>query len=307
MGYVLTLASASVSQAGQQAFIPDLVPEGRRGLASGLKGFADLIGATCGFLVLGGMLGSAGSRESVAVAGGVLVAGYVATRLLVREPAARPHSAVNLAWSNPFRLDLRRHRRFMWLVASRLLFLTGSYAVSRFFLFFVGDRLHLDPDRAAEQAGALLAALSLVTLLAAPVAGQAADRIARIRLMEGGAALTAAGALLLIWAGTSTQIFVFGGVMAVGNAAFAAANWAMTADVVPDDGAARFMGIANLGTMGAAAVAGLLGPVVDALNRGRPGAGYTILFAVSAGACATAFFAARRVAAFTDAMEAIEP
>ena len=48
-------------------------------------------------------------------------------------------------------------------------------------------------------------------------------------------------------------LLLFGSAMALGSGAFAAANWAMTADVVPHDRAARSMGIANVGTGAAAA------------------------------------------------------
>jgi hypothetical protein len=70
--------------------------------------------------------------------------------------------------------------------------------------------------------------------------------------------------------------------MALGSAAIAAANWAYNADVAPADEAARFLGLANVGTAGAAAAAGLFGPLVDWGNRMGPGAGYTALF-ISAG------------------------
>ena len=54
-------------------------------------------------------------------------------------------------------------------------------------------------------------------------------------------------------AGSALQLFLFGGLMALGSAAFAAANWALTADVAPPHEAARFLGLANIGTTGAEA------------------------------------------------------
>ncbi|HEX6606545.1 MAG TPA: MFS transporter, partial [Chloroflexia bacterium] len=178
-----------------------------------------------------------------------------------------------------FRLDLRAHRTFAWLVASRFLFLLGTYAVGRFFLYFIADRLGLDPAQAAGEAGGLLAGLTLVTVLAALPAGWAADRWGRLPLMLAGAAVSALGTLGLIVAGGAGQILLFGGLMAVGSAAFAGANWALTADVAPPAEAARFFGLANVGTAGAAAAAGLFGPLIDSANAAAPGLGYTVLFA----------------------------
>jgi len=297
-GYVLTLCAASVSQAGQQGFIPDLVPHERRGLAAGLKSFMDLAGATLGFVLLGLALGAGGSRVGLLVMASGLVVGYLLTVVLVQEPRmplSRPLPRARLR--NAFRIDPREHHTFVLLVTARFLFLLGAYIVGRFFLFLVGDRLGLDPARAAEQAGALLGALTLVTFLAAPVAGWLADRIGRVAVMTWGTLCGAAGPLLLIGARTPWQILLFGSVMSLGTAFFTVANWASTADVVPGAEAGRFFGLANVGTMGSAAVAGLLGPLVDFGNRQQPGAGYGLALTASAVAALAALLVVRRIAA----------
>jgi MFS family permease len=85
-----------------------------------------------------------------------------------------------------------------------------------------------------------------------------------------------------MFAGSVPQIVLFGALMAVGSAAFSSGNWAMIADLVPSSESARFFGLANFGTAGAAAMAGLLGPLVDGANRFMPGSGYPSLFFVSA-------------------------
>jgi MFS family permease len=183
------------------------------------------------------------------------------------------------------------------LIASRFFFLLGTYAVGRFFLFFVADRLALDPNDAAAQAGALLGGLGLTTALGALPAGWAADRIGRVPLMVAGAGLSATGVLLLTTASSSTTILLFGGLMALGSAAFSAANWALTADLAPPVEAARFMGLANVGTAGAAAAAGLFGPLLDWANGRDPGSGYTALFVLAAVAFITSVVPLRAVAA----------
>ena len=282
LGYLLVQAAAGVAQAGQQALLPDLVPAGRRGAAAGLKGFMDLAGATLGFVVLGRLLGDGGATPALLAIGAALVFLFLLTVVLVREPGRPATPAARVGLRDAFRLDLREHRAFAWLVASRFLFLLGTYAVGRFFLFFVADRLGLEPGAAAEEAGALLGALGLATVLAAVPAGWAADRFGRVPLMVAGAGLSTAGALLLTAAGSGRAILLFGALMAVGSAAFTAANWALTADLVPAAEAARFMALANVGTAGAAAAAGLFGPIVDWTNGRDPGTGYAALFVLAA-------------------------
>lgn len=286
VGYLAIQITASAAQAGQQGYLPDLVPEKQRGVASGWKGFMDIGGAMLGFVVLGQLLGGGRIGLALAAIGAILVVTFLLTVALVREdrqPALEtPEMEAGSRQSNPlvhaFRLDLPQHRPFAWLVLARFLFLLGTFAVGRFLLYFVGERLGLDPNQAAAEAGMLLAALALVTVLAAPFAGWAADRLGRVPLMAGGAVFNALGTLLLITAVTPLQILLFGSLMSLGSAAFASANWAMTADLVPPDEAARFFGLANFGTAGAAAAAGLFGVLIDGANQLAPGSGFPALF-----------------------------
>lgn len=281
--FVLIQVAGSASQAAQQGFIPDLVPPRSRGTAAGFKGLMDIGGALVGFALLGQLLEGGQTVPSLLAIASVIVVTFLLTVVLVREPTAPATPlAGRVTVVDAFRLDFRRHRAFVRLVACRFLFLLGAYTVSRFWLFFIVDRLRLDPEHAADDAGTLLAGLALVTVLASIPAGWAADRFGRLPLMAWGVVLSAAGVLLLIVAESAMLILLFGGLMAVGTAAFAGANWALTADLVPADEAARFFGLANFGTAGAAAAAGLVGPVVDWANGAQPGLGYVALFVFAA-------------------------
>jgi MFS family permease len=297
LGYLLVQIAAGVAQAGQQALLPDLIATNRRGLAAGIKGFMDVVGATLGFVVLGQLLGGGGTTPALLVIAAALVLLLLLTVLLAPERARPAACTVRVGIADAFRFDVRQHRAFASLIASRFLFLLGTYAVGRFFLFFVADRLALEPNAAAAEAGALLAGLGLTTALAALPAGWAADRIGRVPLMVAGAGLSAAGVLLLMTASSSATILLFGGLMALGSAAFSAANWALTADLAPPAEAARFLGLANLGTAGAAATAGLFGPLVDWANGRDHGAGYTALVALAIVAFVTSMAPLRAVAA----------
>ena len=308
LSYSMIQVSANLAQAAQQGFIPDLVPAQLRGTAAGLKGFMDVGGALLGFAVLGQLLVDGQTGPAIFAIAAVLTVTLVLTLVLVREPQ-HPFvpMSTRVTLADAFRLDLRQHRPFAWLIGSRFLFLLGTYAVGRFFLFFVADRLGLDSGRAAEEAGALLAGLTLITVLAAPLTGWMADRWGRLPLMLSGAALSALGVILLIWAETNISILLFGGLMALGSAAFAGANWALTADLVPPAEAARFFGLANIGTAGAAAAAGLFGPLVDWANGNAPGAGYSAIFVLSALAFLASAFSLRGVTVSKEQLASHQP
>jgi MFS family permease len=285
--YLLVQVAASVAQASQQGFIPDVVPAHQRGFASGWKSFMDFGGSLIGFAVIGVFLGSGDTEGAVVAVGVIVITACVLTLVLAVEPEAearpetdRPSAAATVI--NAFRVDPQAHRSFLWLVASRFLFLLATYAIGRFLLFFVADRLGLGAEEAAARTSGLLVGLLLVTILAAPLAGWVADRLGRVPVMVAGSMLSAAGAVFLMGATNEAQIFGFGSAMSVGSATFAGASWALMADLVPRTEAARFFGLANLGNAGAAAGAGLFGPLIDASEHMAPGMGYPGLFAAAA-------------------------
>ena len=294
--YLLVQGAASVAQAAQQGFIPDLVAPEKRGAASGVKIFMDLSGALVGFAVLGELLRSGEIRPALLALLAITIAALLLTLVLVREPAPEATPGGRVTLRGAFQLDWRRHRAFVWLVGVRFLFLLGTYAVGRFLLLFVADRLGLDAGNAAAEAGRVLAVLTLVAVLPALPAGWAADRLGRIPLMAAGSLLSAAGVLLLIWAQDEGQIMLFGSLMGLGSAAFAGANWALTADLAPPEEAGRFFALANVGTGGATAAAGLFGPLVDWGNRMASGMGYTLLFVAATAAFLASLAALRPLA-----------
>jgi MFS family permease len=287
IAFLLLMVAANVAQAAQQGFIPDRVERGWRGRAAGAKGFADLGGAFLGFLLLGALLADGEIRAPLTAVAVVTIAALVGTLVLVDEPDRTGRDTqipkVSLASvRSAYRIDVAGHPRFVRAVAARFLFLLGTYAIGRFFLLFIADRLGFDPATAGDEAGWMLAILALATALAAIPSGWIADRRGAVPVMVAGSVVSAAGAVLLVAAGSTPEIVAFGVLLSLGSAAFASANWKLTSDLVPRDEAARYFGIANVGTAGAAAVAGLLGPLADVGRSQWPGLGYGAVFIAGA-------------------------
>lgn len=315
VGFVAVAASASIAQASLQGWIPDLVASDRRGRAAGWKGFADVGGASIAFFALGQAIGGGAGRAVAVIIAALASAGLLALGLVREPPRVRPaphagSSGLAAAAGNPdggnrstvrapalaaaFRIDRSGARPLVDLVAARFLFLFGVFAVGRFLVLVVADRFGVGAADAAEQASLVLGVLALVSMVAAPASGRAADQLGRRPVMVAGALAGAAAAAGLA-AAPSLPLLVGAGVaLALGNAAFTTANWAMTTDVVPADEAARHLGLANLGTAGAMAAAGLLGPVMDVANRLGRGWGGTVLLLIAACAMAAAAVVATR-------------
>ncbi|MCA1587687.1 MAG: MFS transporter [Chloroflexi bacterium] len=272
---VLALVGVSVAQAGQQPLLPDLVPARLRGRGGGLKGAFDVGGAFIGFVVLAAALGSGNPGAAVAALASAIVASFALTAALVGRGARRRAPTPRRSLLDAYRLDLGSHRELATVIAARFLFLLGIYAVGRFLLLFVADRLGLSPERAGEQAGLALALLAAITVIASVPSGWLADRFGRRPLMAAGGALAAAGIGLLPLASSIEPVLLFGGLMALGTGAFASASWALLADLTSDGESGRLLGIAHLGTAAAAAAAGAFGLVIDA-------GGYGVAFLLAA-------------------------
>ncbi len=256
-GYVVMQAAAGAMQGGVGALIPEHIPAQVRGRASGLKSAFDVGGAFAGFLILGALLasenlGAVGALLTVIVLIGCALVWVLVPRV---DAAPRAHAPKPSGPLSP--------TGFMAVIASRFLFLFGTYAVGRFLLLLVAERLALAPERAAAEAGWLLALFTAATALAAIPCGWLADRHGRRRLMQLGALISAAGIGAFIPPLGLPGLIVAGLLMAVGTGAFVSANWAAATDVVAPADAGRLMGVVGVATGVAAAGAGLLGPLID--------------------------------------------
>jgi MFS family permease len=90
-----------------------------------------------------------------------------------------------------------------------------------------------------------------------------------------------AGAALLLFVRDRTLITVAGAIIGLAIGAFLTASWALAADIVPKEEAARYLGIANIATCIGSGVARLLGGVlIDPINKllGSSSLGYLSLF-----------------------------
>ncbi|MGH2381273.1 MAG: MFS transporter [Candidatus Limnocylindria bacterium] len=272
---VVALSGASIAQAGQQALLPDRVVDTWRGRAGGLKGAFDIGGAFVAFALLAAFLTAGRFDLGVVSLGIAVLASALATFVLLRSLRGR------LADSMSPRTVAGAERRALpsslaVIAIGRFLFLLGIFAVGRFLLLFAAEVDGLPVDEAAGASSGLLALLPLATAAASLPAGWLSDHIGRRVPMVVGSVLAGSGIGLLASSSSLDGMFLPGLLLAGGTALFGAASWAALADAVVPHEAGRMLGLANLGTAGAAAFAGLLGPLIDF-------AGFGLVFAIAAG------------------------
>jgi len=284
--YLLLQVASNMAQGPAQGLIPDLVPEERRGIASGFKNLFDMGGLVVTSLIAGQLMGDDNPALALAITGGVLGVSTLITVLTSPERSSaapgQPEAPSQPGLRDLFHVHLGDYPDYAWLLISRFLILLGIYAVQSFAQYFIRDRLNV-PEPAIVT-GNLMATIGLaLTLLVFP-AGWLSDRVGRMRLNFFAGALAAIGIGLLALAQSVTALYVIGGLIGVATGIFLSVNWALATDLIPADEAGKYMGLSNLATAGAGAASRLGGPLIDGLNALRPGAylGYPALFLLSA-------------------------
>jgi len=282
--YLLLQLAMNTAQGPAQGLIPDLVPQEKRGFASGVKNLFDMGGLVVASLVAGQLMGNGNLSLAIGITAAILA---ICTLITIAGTPEKNQPTLSKGTEIPapldfLKLDRQKYPDYARLLVSRFLILLGIYAVQGFAQYYIRDRLAV--PNAAEVTGNLLAAIGLaLTLLVFP-AGWLSDRFGRKNLNMLGGGLAAFGIFLLVFVQSVSMLYLVGGIIGMATGIFLSVNWALATDLIPEQEAGKYMGLSNLATAGAGASARLAGPLIDLVNNLRPGEflGYPALFVLAA-------------------------
>ncbi|MFC2067273.1 MFS transporter [Chloroflexota bacterium] len=284
--YCLLQVSANTAQGPYQALIPDLVPEGKRGLASGVKSLLEIVGGLALVWLIFCSINYFTSEGNswLWIVLGILATLLIATMLItVTTVKERPAPAVSQSpllttLYRSFQIDVRKSGNFILFLVSRLLFIMALTTLQSFAFYFIQDTVHVANPTTAT--AGLLAVVGIGMAVAVYPAGRLSDRIGRKSILIASGILGAMGISALFFA-PSYEYTLFGGALqGIAAGAFMSSNWALATDLVPKSEEARYLGLANLATAGGAALARLIGPVIDFFNSYSSGLGYQVMLGV---------------------------
>jgi len=286
--YCLLQISTNIAQGPFQGLIPDIVPGHRRGRASGVKTMLEIVGGAIAVYVIGQLMGHYEAGEgsswlwlSLGIIMLVMAVTVAYTMLAVREkkiesgPKISPLEVIR----RTFGLNLRANRPFAWFLASRLLVFMAFTTIQQFALYYLRDVIGVDDPPAATANFTIVAVAGM--LAAVYPAGYFSDRIGRKPIAAASGLLAAFGVAVIFLSHDYTSILVAAGILGVAIGAFNSTNWALATDLVAKGEEARYLGLANVATAGGAALARLIGPVIDFFNKTGPGLGYQVMLAAS--------------------------
>lgn len=281
--YCLMQVSTNIAQGPYQAFIPDLVPEKKRGIASGVKSLLEIVGGF-GLVYLIVYIGNHFTREGTSwlwlilgILATMLLAALLITIIAIKEhPAvAGPKSPLISTLYKGFKVDIKNSHDFILFLISRLLFIMALTTLQSFAFYFVQDTVKVvNPATATAE---LLVAVGIGMVVAVYPAGRLSDILGRKPILVTAGLMGASGILVLFFAPSYRYILIGGCLLGIAAGAFMSSSWALATDLVPGNEEAQYLGLANMATAGGAALARLIGPVIDFFNRYSSGLGYQVM------------------------------
>jgi len=282
--YCLLQVSTNTAQGPYQAFIPDLVPENKRGLASGVKGLLEILGGVTLIYLSGILMDRYSSGEGsqwlwlvLGVLAIVLLGAMAATVLTVKELPATGGTKISLLATlrQTFKIDVRANRNFIWFLVSRLLIYMAFATIQQFALYFLKDVIGVTNPAEATAQFSVLAVVGMLVMVWP--AGYLSDRLGRKPITITAGLLGAIGIAIIASSQDYGTILWAAGVIGIAMGVFNSTNWALATDLVVKREEARYLGIANMATAGGAALARLIGPVIDFFNNQSAGLGYQVM------------------------------
>ncbi len=265
------------------ALIRDCVPLNRIGMASSMKIMSDAAGGAVMIAVTGALIGNTGSLDWEWISLGILaflmiLAISITSVQVSRRELKAPADSQRTDIQSSFRSVMSAQLSLFLL--SRLIMITAIASFQTYGLFFLRDSVGL--DNPAEALGRMTLVIAGALAIGVYISGWVSDRAGSKPVVVVGAIGAALSTLWMLTADDSTQVLIIASVIGASIGVLLSANWALANELAEQDQAGLHMGIVNLATIGGAAIAKMLGPGIDALNR-IPGRaddfGYQVLIA----------------------------
>ena len=254
--------STNIARGPFQGYVPDLVAPSQVGLASALVGLMQILGNVTGFA----LVAIANIQKDVAIAliGVAIVELVTMVSVVVRvNDGPPPKSREGRSWwkiaAETWGTDILQERSYVWLVASRLLVLTGGAMLVNFVIFYLSQTHGLDQSQTGGVQLTLLAVVAIANIIAVVPAARISDRIGRKPVIYVSCAIGGVGLLIAAVAPTVPVALIGAGLFGLSAGMFLAVDWALMTDIIPKASSGRYMGMSNVATGASTIVALIIG------------------------------------------------
>jgi len=285
--YCLLQVSSNTAQGPYQGFIPDLVPQRRRGLASGVRSLLTIVGTVALIRLIAPFMdryftgeGSSWLWLALGAPAIVLLGATLATVLMVKERPGTVSSQLPLLPTlyKSFKIDVKAHPDFILFLICCLLIFTAWGTLLGHALYYLMDVVGVAGPAVA--ASDFLIVVGICTLAVVYPAGRLSDRVGRKPIAISSGLVGALGIVALFFSRSYLHVMLSGGLLGICGGAWMSSQWALATDLVGKGEEARYLGLVNMSAAGAGALSRLVGPVIDFFNSPSPNLGYQIMLLV---------------------------
>ncbi len=285
--YCLLQVSSNTAQGPFQGFIPDLVPEGRRGVASGVRGLLNTVGGIALIRLIAPFMDRYFTGEgdswlwlALGALAVILLGAMLATVLTVKERpgAGSPRLPLLPTLYKSFKIDVKARPDFILFLFCCFLIFTAWGALMAHALYYLMDVVGI--TKPGEVTGNLLIAAGICMLAVVYPAGRLSDRIGRKPIAVSSGLLGALGIAALFFSQSYMHIMLSGGLLGICGGAWMSTQWALATDLVGKGEEARYLGLVNMSVAGAGAASRLIGPAIDFFNSLSLNLGYQVMLLV---------------------------
>jgi len=269
--FALLQFSTNTARGPFQGYVPDLVADPQVGTASAMVGMMQVFGNVTG-LVIATFAVQMHALPLALIAVAVVELVTMLSVVLRVGKGMPPRPRQGRSWTTiakeTWASDILQERSYVWLLASRFLFLTAGGILFGLALQYLKQVFGMQQEEAngIYRQIAILIAVSIV-LVSIPAA-RLSDRYGRKPVIYTACIVGAVSMGIGAAATGLPLVYVAAVLWGVANGVFIAVDWALMTEIIPRASSGRYMGLSNVAT-GTSALAAILagGVLADVVNR----------------------------------------
>jgi MFS family permease len=268
---MLLTFSTNIARGPFQGYVPDLVAESQVASASAMVGLMQVLGNVTG-LVLANVAAILGDLPLALYAVAVIELVTMLSVVLRVGRGMPPKSRHGRSWlavaAETWGTDILQERSYLWLVISRLFFLTAGGILFAYVTAYMFSVFGMTQEQAGMTNLLLIVAIVISNALTILPASRLSDRVGRKPVIYGACAIGAVGAAVAALAPNVPVALLGGTLYGMANGTFLSVDWALMTDIIPRASAGRYMGLSNVATGSAPLFAAAIGGMVlDVVSR----------------------------------------
>jgi MFS family permease len=298
--FALLQLSTNTARGPFQGYVPDLVAEPQVATASAMVGMMQIVGNVTGLVIATVAIQLGSLSLALAAVAVVELATMLSVVLRVgRGMPARPRRGRSW-WTiarETWGTDILRERSYVWLLTSRLFFLTAGGILFNLGTKYLNETHGLSQEEAAVTIRNIGIIIAVVIVIVIVPASRLSDRCGRKPIIYAACGVGAVAMAIAALAPSVELAYLGAALYGLAGGTFLAVDWALMTDIIPRASSGRYMGLSNVATGASGPLSVAVGGIIaDLVNQWTAiGTGMRVSLLVAAALYLVAAWALRPV------------